>query len=424
MIYMKKNAIFTIVAKNYIGLAQILGKSVKKHHSDVDFFIFVADETNQLDIKQIDGILFAKHILMYNESEWIDMSFKYDITEFCTSIKPACFQYFISCKYEKIVYLDPDVFVFSSMQPIFDILDKYDMALTPQICGIHKFYNGEHPEWAMNVNGIFNLGFCAVKNSVLIQNVVEWWRIRLVDNCFADRSAGNFTDQKWMDWMPAILGNNHLFVCSHLGMNVAPWNFFEREIFKKESKLYVRYRDKNDVKGEVPLIFFHFAGYDYSKLINGIIHRKRLENLSNYPDMMLAINIYKDALVENKDLFNCYLKERYSYGNFNNGDRIDRFHRRLYHGYCKQYGYIDNPFSTSRGSFYDLIKKNGMVGNGNVDTLSKNNLPSLKRKRSYIAFLFRFLYNIIGYKRYVLFVKSLYDYCRPEWHVFLIKNKL
>ena len=75
MIYMKKNAIFTIVAKNYIGLAQILGKSVKKHHSDVDFFIFVADETNQLDIKQIDGILFAKHILMYNESEWIDMSF-------------------------------------------------------------------------------------------------------------------------------------------------------------------------------------------------------------------------------------------------------------------------------------------------------------------------------------------------------------
>ena len=41
----------------------------------------------------------------------------------------------------------------------------------------------------------------------------------------------------------------------------------EREIFKKESKLYVRYRDKNYVKGEVPLIFFHFAGYDYSKLI-------------------------------------------------------------------------------------------------------------------------------------------------------------
>ena len=421
---MKKNVIFTIVAKNYIGLAQILGESVKKHHNDVDFFIFVADETNKADLQQIDGILFAKHLLMYNESEWTEMSFKYDITEFCTSIKPACFQYFISCKYEKIVYLDPDVFVFSCMKPVFDILDKYDMALTPQVCGIHESYNGEHPEWAMNVNGIFNLGFCAVKNSKLIKSIVEWWRVRLIDNCFADRSMGNFTDQKWMDWMPAILGSNHLYVFSHLGMNVAPWNYFEREIFEKGAKIYVKYRDESIAKGEDPLIFFHFAGYDYSKLINGIINRKRIGNLSDYPDMMLAINKYKDVLVEKREVFNYFLKEKYSYENFDNGDKIDRFHRRLYHGYIKQYGVIDNPFSTKRGSFYDMINKRGMICKENIDNFSKNNLPSLTKKRAYIACLFRFLYNVIGYKRYVLFVKSLYDYCRPEWHVFLIKNKL
>jgi hypothetical protein len=39
-----KNCVFTIVAKNYIGLAQILEESLKDKNPDVDFFIFVADE--------------------------------------------------------------------------------------------------------------------------------------------------------------------------------------------------------------------------------------------------------------------------------------------------------------------------------------------------------------------------------------------
>ena len=41
---MKKNVAFTICAKNYIGLAQILEQSVRVHNPGVDFFIFVADE--------------------------------------------------------------------------------------------------------------------------------------------------------------------------------------------------------------------------------------------------------------------------------------------------------------------------------------------------------------------------------------------
>ena len=35
---------FTIVAKNYIGLGQILGQSLRQHNPDVDFRIFVSDE--------------------------------------------------------------------------------------------------------------------------------------------------------------------------------------------------------------------------------------------------------------------------------------------------------------------------------------------------------------------------------------------
>ena len=41
---MNKNCIFTICAKNYIGLALALEKSVKQYNDNVDFFIVVADE--------------------------------------------------------------------------------------------------------------------------------------------------------------------------------------------------------------------------------------------------------------------------------------------------------------------------------------------------------------------------------------------
>lgn len=69
-----------------------------------------------------------------------------------------------------------------------------------------------------------------------------------------------------------------------------------------------------------------------------------------------------------------------------------------------------------------MIKKKGMIINDNIDKISKLNLSNMDRKRKMIGMLFRVLYKFMGYKRYVLFVKSLYNYCRPEWHLFLIRK--
>ena len=108
---MNKNCIFTICAKNYIGLAQTLEKSVKKYNNNVDFYIIVADEFNREE-KTILGnnIFIAKEILNIDETLWINMSFKYNLTEFCTCIKPFTIEYFFTQKgYETVCYLDPDI---------------------------------------------------------------------------------------------------------------------------------------------------------------------------------------------------------------------------------------------------------------------------------------------------------------------------
>ena len=222
--------------------------------------------------------------------------------------------------------------------------------------------------------------------------------------------------------MPGLLGNGHLYISHDLGMNMAPWNYFERELFKKDDTLYVRFRTNDNSQHEFRLVFIHFAGYDYNKMKQGFIVRKRIENLQEYKDLHLATEIYCKAIANNKDIFDEFITLPYTYSSYDNGIPISTFHRRLYHGYSKKYGPVRNPFSTNKESFYSMIKKKGMIINDNIDKISKLNLSNMDRKRKMIGMLFCVLYKFMGYKRYVLFVKSLYNYCRPEWHLFLIRK--
>lgn len=411
---------FTIVAKNYIGLAMILGKSLAKHNPDIDFKIVVADEIEGKAKSLPNNLLIAKEELGYSTNVWRNMSFKYNLTEFCTAIKPSAFIRMFKEGYQKVLYFDPDIFIFSDLSEMLYALDKFDVVLTPQIAGIHVEYKGEHPEWAMNVNGIFNLGFCGMSNTGLSLQVLEWWRKRLIDNSFADRSVGNFTDQKWMDWLPGFLGNEHLGVLRSLGMNMAPWNYFERELSKKHGEIYVKYRTDDNPQREDPLIFFHFAGYDYSEMKRGVICRKRIHNLKDYDDIQLATSIYCKSIKDEKELFDSFINLDYSYGKYSNGERIDDFHRRLYHG-CQED--FNNPFDTVAGSFYERLRKKGMLVADKVDNISKQNIQGLQKKKQKENIFFSILYSLLGYKRYVLFLKSLYFYCRPELHTFLIKKR-
>ena len=413
-----KECAFTIVAKNYIGLALILGKSLKAYSPEVDFRIFVADEFPDEPESLPEAVVIAKNALSgLSSQQWTDMTFKYDLTEFCTALKPFCFNYIFDLGYEKTYYFDPDIYIFNTLAPISRALDDHSMALTPQVVGIHTQYTGEHPEWAMNVNGIFNLGFCALRNDEWGHRIVDWWQERLRDQAFADRSVGQFTDQKWMDWMPAFLGHR-LCVMQSLGMNLAPWNYFERQLTAEANgRITVSFRTGDMPQRHDPLTFVHFAGYDYAKLKQGIISRKRIEDLKEYDDLSMVNAIYRDAIVANAAVFDSFILQPYTYATYGNGTPIAAFHRRLYHGLVTPPA---NPFSTAKGSFYDLIAKKGMLITERIDGTSRRNLSDIDGKKRLLARFYSLLYRLMGYKRYVMFLKSLYFYCRPEWHTFLI----
>ena len=420
---MKKNCIFTIVAKNYIGLAQILELSVGQYHQDdVDFYIITADEiADARSLSLPRNVLIAKQITNYAAEEWLDMSFKYTLTEFCTAIKPAVFQYFFSQSYEKVIYFDPDIYVFSPLSKLFGALDQYDMVLTPHVADIHPQYQGED-EWAINVTGMFNLGFCGIRKAEDMEKLLQWWRFRLISQAFCDRTVGTFTDQKWMDWAPAFLGDR-LCVMGDLGTNLAPWNFFEREIYRHpDNTLWVKPRHSDSNTAPSKLVFVHFSGYDYQLLLQHIIAHQRLSNPEQYADIEQATRVYSDALIAHRDTFQAFISQDYSYGRYDNGCKIEQFHRRLYNG-LKQQGTISgNPFATDDHSFYHTLKKKSMFTKESVDNLTPKNMSDYNKKISILNRVFHLLYRLMGYHRYPLFVKSLHHYTQPESHTFLVSK--
>ena len=129
-----RKCIFTICAKNYIALAQVLESSIRQYEEGVDFFIVVADEfAPASSMEHPANVLVAKDILPIHDALWRNMSFKYNLTEFCTSIKPFCVEHFFGEGYDAVCYLDPDTYLFSDFSYVWDSLGKYLVVTGPDV---------------------------------------------------------------------------------------------------------------------------------------------------------------------------------------------------------------------------------------------------------------------------------------------------
>lgn len=423
--------IFTICAKNYIGLALVLEKSIKMHNQDCDFFILVADEIDEQERGEFpDNVLVAKNILgaYLEDSKWSEMAFKYNLTEFCTSIKPLCFQYvFEQLGYQKAIYLDPDILTFSSFNPVFEKLDDVSIVLTPHITTYHKTYQGHRSEKGLMSTGVFNLGFLALKNTSVALGMLTWWAERLKDQCYVDPLDSYFTDQKWMDFLPCFFGQDELHVSKHLGLNLAPWNFFEREIYQNDGCWMVKERGQGDHHPAHQLIFVHFSGYNYKGLIDGIMEQNNIPDLDSYHDIDTICKVYRDFLLPAVNIFNQYIKYDYTYNYFDNGVEVSNFQRRLFRGLVDEGEMISQPFSTLKGSFYTKLvqKKLLLPGKSSIaaDKLNKFNMPDTSSKLMHINRMMRILFKIIGLKNYALLLKLFRPYSKVENQIHLLDTR-
>src|SRR5262249_52409118 len=149
--------------------------------------------------------------------------FKHDVVEASTAVKGQMLRYLLEQKASKIIYLDPDIAVFSSLGAIVKKLDDFSIILTPhQVTPNLAEGLIKDNEMTSLKYGVFNLGFVAVKGDEIGQAFADWWARQLYLACYDDVPNGLFTDQKWCDLVPCLFDRVHIE--RDPGYNVASWN--------------------------------------------------------------------------------------------------------------------------------------------------------------------------------------------------------
>jgi len=414
-------AIFTIVSRNYLGLARVLGESLKLSEPGVNFYVFTADTVDTEVVKEYPfKVIQTKDDVISDQLLWNECAFKYNVTEFCTFLKPYAFKYlFDVMAIEDAIYLDPDIFVFSSFTEVWNALQAHKIVLTPHIMQLQEQFEGAIGEGQFLNYGIYNLGFLALKRSNEVSVFLNWWGLRLNQFCYDSSREGYFTDQKWANFIPVFF-NDSYYLLNHLGSDVAPWNFHEREIVSDNGDYKVKLRNGGGEKQK--LIFVHYSGLDFKSIDLSNLSYKDA-GISYHKDIIELIRFYKGKLDE--FAFNQYFSLGYEHKYFDNGVTIINFYRRLYSGYLRKYGRgWANPFSTNEDSFYELLRKNGLLSK----VIASSAIPTIlntgerQGKKRKMEYAFRLLKKVLGFDRFILLMEYLNNNTEPEKLVYLLDN--
>jgi len=284
----------TIVDRNYLAQARVLVESFRNHNNRHDFVVLVIDG----DAEDQEYLRDARVLLLNNLSLPEELSIEsrsyYDVVEFATALKPYLLQHLLlSSDYSTCTYLDPDILVYSSLSEICELTLEHEILLTPHRLTPSNI-NRNSGEIAFLKYGIFNLGFISVsKNAIPMLN---WWGERLIRFGTRFPTENFFTDQKWIDFVPA------LFKCHVLKdptLNLAPWNIDERLLSKLDNVICV---------GNIPLKFIHFSQMS-SSLSIGKTTNLWNEALFNLSDSQESLKIIENETINYSLNLTRYKKE-------------------------------------------------------------------------------------------------------------------
>ena len=198
-----RTVIFTIASSNYIAYAATLMQSVKEFHPDAILVVVLADPERSFPDVNLPAEVWPCDRLAIPAIE--SMKTYYSVIEFNTAIKPYAFKaLFEHYNAESVIYLDPDIRLFSRMTEVLAALDSHSIVLTPHVMA--PLQDGLEPsDHTIMKSGIYNFGFFAARADADAHRLIDWWADRLRAHCRVDIAGNMFTDQRWMDMSPVLV---------------------------------------------------------------------------------------------------------------------------------------------------------------------------------------------------------------------------
>jgi hypothetical protein len=335
-------AVVTVVTRNYLHFARALAASVRQVHPEVSVVVCLVDELPPgFSVEDEFQILPASSLGI---PRWRRFLFQYEPFELTCALKSFLLAHLLRTKtFDRLLYLDADIAVYSSLLPLIDALDHANILLTPQLAAPRNVAALDRWEADILDTGVYNGGFVGVKNSAVGLQMLAWWQTRV-----ARHSKRNINcDQGWLDAVPAIFDGVHIE--RGAPFNLTPQNLHNRIVSRDAS-------GRPLVDGQ-PLSFFHFVGID--PLQSATLSKSSRRPLSE--EALVVQELYKAYVRElhNRGLGQC-IQLGYGHARLVDGSLIQESWRELIRLDHPAFSSVEDPFAIS-GKKFQRIARNEKI---------------------------------------------------------------
>ena len=380
----------TIVSLNYLSYARTLCDSFLRFHPDCEFYVLLVDRL-PADFDRRSERFEMITVEELGIADFSSVAFKYGIMELNTNVKPTFLKMLLARDIDQLLYLDPDIFVYRAIDSVFDALSECAIVLTPHV--LTPIADDGQSELIFLLSGVFNLGFVAVNKCAETGRFLSWWENRCLNLSFDEQSTGLFVDQKWINLVPCFFDS--VRILKNPGCNMAYWNLHERRLSQDGGAWMVNQ--------SVPLEFYHFSGIsvdggeDISKFTDRF-------DLTNRPDLRPIFADYRAQLIEHG--FRTSYSEKYAFGEFDNGQYINRLTRSVYAAKLDRFSGED-PFRTS-SRFYQWAKAARLFSSHDSATsYTRKSYSNTDPRLRVLHAILRSVLRILGTDRYTVLMKYL-----------------
>jgi len=169
----------TIVAKNYIACARAWARTFRALHPDARVAVLLADR-NDGTFDPAEEPFELIEVERLGIPGFAAMSFRYDVMELSTAVKPAFLEHLLATGDEEAaLYFDPDILVLAPLGSVLGALGRSNVVLTPHALAPVPVDGRRPSEAAFLVSGTYNLGFVGVRRSAEASRMLAWWKDRL-----------------------------------------------------------------------------------------------------------------------------------------------------------------------------------------------------------------------------------------------------
>lgn len=270
--------ICTIITGDYGCYVLALHDSIIRFNASQKFAVYISQ--GKLPIEVYDemkkrGIdIYYRSCFVNNEIEE-QLFAKYshsDHDAYRWSMKPVFINFLLN-KYDKIIYVDSDIYFFDNYTFLFEELDNCSVLLSPHWRCSDPYVDVEN--FKLNfLDGIYNGGFVGVSKGG--RDSLNYWAKLCLFNCEKNVKEGYFDDQKYLDIFPSRFSN--VGIIKHKGCNVANWNQFDCKRTLVDNRVLIN--------NEFSVIFIHFT----QSFLRGVL-------LGNDVLLKKHLEFYRDSLL-------------------------------------------------------------------------------------------------------------------------------